>query len=95
MLGVGEVNEVDNESTCRQINLFKSDSDKIDITSESVFLRTEICSFLTQTLSYQQYERKQRKNSGVTIWSAIALILFSTIQLPNTNYIDWKSSGSN
>ena len=51
MLGVGEVNEVDNESTCRQINLFKSDSGEIDITSESVFLRTKICSFLTQTLS--------------------------------------------
>ena len=47
MLGVGEVNEVDSESTCRQINLFKSDSDEIDITSESIFLRTKIARALT------------------------------------------------
>ena len=51
MLSVGEVDEVDNESTYLQTNLFKSDSDKIDITSESVFLQMKICSFLTQTLS--------------------------------------------
>ena len=51
MLGVEVVDEVDDESTCRQISLFKSDSDEIDIISESVFLRTKICSFLTHTLS--------------------------------------------
>ena len=50
-MGIEEVDKVDDKSTCRQINLFKSDSDEIDIVSESVFLRTKICSFLTETLS--------------------------------------------
>ena len=51
VLGVEEVDKVEDESTCRQSNLFKSDLDEIGITLESVFLRTKICSFLTQTLS--------------------------------------------
>ena len=41
VLGIEEVDEVEDESTCRQINLFKSDSDEIGITSESEFLRTK------------------------------------------------------
>ena len=45
MLGVEEVDKVDGESTCRQINLFKSDSDEIGITSESVFLRMKSARF--------------------------------------------------
>ena len=51
MLGVEEVDEVEDDATFRQINLFKSDSDEIGITSELEFFRTKICSSLTQTLS--------------------------------------------
>ena len=50
VLGTEEDEEVDDESTGRQINLFKSVTDEIDIISESELLRTKICSFLTQTL---------------------------------------------
>ena len=37
MLGIEKVDEVEDESTCDQINLFKSNSDEVDITSESEF----------------------------------------------------------
>ena len=47
MVGAKEVGEVDDESTCRQINFFKSDLDEIDIIIESELLRTKISSFLT------------------------------------------------
>ena len=54
MLGAEEGDEVDDESTCLQINLFKSDSDEIDIISELNLLPTKIYSFLNQTLSQLQ-----------------------------------------
>ena len=46
VLDAKKLDEVDDESTCRQINLFKSGVGEIDVISES-----EICSFLTRTLS--------------------------------------------
>ena len=45
MVGVEYVDEVNDESTCRQINSFKSDSDEIYIISESELLRTKICRY--------------------------------------------------
>ena len=46
VLGVEAVDKVDDELTCHLINLFKSDSDEIDIASKSVFSFVSVFSLL-------------------------------------------------
>ena len=71
MLGVEEVDEVQDESTCRQINLLKSDSDEICITSESDFFRAKICSVLTQTVSSLRAFARALTNIN-NLWTSLA-----------------------